>query len=83
MAATLMTLTLVLPNFTTSMPGPAYSLTQLAFIAGFSLLLYLAFVFVQTVQNRDYFLPKGDLAKAISQAGAIIDGAKKKKGRKH
>lgn len=59
--ATLMVLTLVLPNFTTSVPGPVYSAAQLAFVAGFSLLLYLTFVFVQTVRNRDYFLPKGPL----------------------
>jgi Ca2+:H+ antiporter len=59
--ATLMVLTLVLPNFTTSVSGPIYSAHQLAFVAGFSLLLYLTFVFVQTVGNRDYFLPKGNL----------------------
>ena len=61
--ATMMVLSLVLPNFTTSVAGPIYSGTQLAFVAGFSLILYLVFVFVQTVGNRDYFLPKGDLAK--------------------
>lgn len=60
--ATLTVLTLVLPNFTTSAPGPVYSVTQLAFVAAFSMLLYLTFVFVQTVGNRDYFLPKGALA---------------------
>ena len=62
--ATLMILTLVLPNHTTSISGPVYSPTQLAFVAAFSLLLYLTFVFVQTVQNRDYFLPKGQLQTA-------------------
>jgi Ca2+:H+ antiporter len=59
--ATLMVLTLILPNFTTSVLGPVYSGPQLAFVAAFSLLLYLTFVFVQTVGNRDYFLPKGNL----------------------
>ena len=59
--ATLMVLTLILPNFTTSVLGPMYSPPQLAFVAAFSLLLYLTFVFVQTVGNRDYFLPKGNL----------------------
>lgn len=59
--ATLMVLTLILPNHTTSVTGPIYSPTQLAFVAAFSLLLYLTFVFVQTVGNRDYFLPKGHL----------------------
>ena len=59
--ATLMVLTLILPNATTSVPGPVFSASQLAFVAAFSLLLYLTFVFVQTVGNRDYFLPQGDL----------------------
>lgn len=59
--ATLMVLTLILPNYTTSIRGPVFSSTQLAFVAGFSLILYLTFVFVQTVGNRDYFLPKGQL----------------------
>lgn len=59
--ATLMVLTLILPNHTTSIRGPVYSSTQLAFVAAFSLILYLTFVFVQTVGNRDYFLPKGQL----------------------
>ena len=62
--ATLMVLTLILPSHTTSVIGPAYSPTQLAFVAAFSLLLYLTFVFVQTLGNRDYFLPKGQLQTA-------------------
>jgi Ca2+:H+ antiporter len=60
--ATLMVLTLVLPNFTISAAGPVYSQAQLTFVASFSLILYITFVFVQTVGNRDYFLPKGPLA---------------------
>src|SRR4051794_32039401 len=37
--------TLVLPSFTTSTPGPEYSSSQLAFAAVASLALYAAFVF--------------------------------------
>jgi Ca2+:H+ antiporter len=55
--ATLATLTLVLPTFTTSTPGPVFSPEQLAFAAVASLALYLLFVFVQTVRHRDDFLP--------------------------
>lgn len=55
--ATLATLTLVLPTFTTSTPGPEFSSEQLAFAAVASLALYLLFVFIQTVRHRDYFLP--------------------------
>jgi Ca2+:H+ antiporter len=55
--ATLATLTLVLPTFTTSQPGPAFSSAQLAFAAVASLALYGAFVSTQTVRHRDFFLP--------------------------
>jgi len=50
-------LTLVLPNFTVSEPGPVYSFSQLGFVAVVSFLLYATFVAVQTVRHRDYFLP--------------------------
>jgi Ca2+:H+ antiporter len=54
---TLTTLSLVLPTFTTSRPGPEFSPAQLAFAAVASLALYGLFVVVQTVRHRDYFLP--------------------------
>ncbi|MFJ9823160.1 calcium:proton antiporter [Streptomyces sp. NPDC101160] len=54
---TLATMTLVLPTFTTTHPGPEFSAGQLAFAAVSSLLLYGVFVAVQTVRHRDYFLP--------------------------
>ncbi len=54
---TLACLTLVLPSFTTTQPGPQFSPGQLAFAAVASLLVYLMFVFTQTVQHRDFFLP--------------------------
>ncbi len=50
-------LTLVLPGFTTSAPGGSYTPAQLGFAAISSLMLWLVFVFVQTVRHRDYFLP--------------------------
>ena len=55
--AAISVLTLVLPNYTTTAPGPVYSPSQLAFIAVISLVLYGTFVLVQTVRHRDYFLP--------------------------
>lgn len=55
----LTTLTLVLPKFTTSSPGPTYSLSQLVFAGSMSLLLYGLFVFVQTIRHRDFFLHVG------------------------
>ncbi len=53
-------LTLVLPTFTTSTTGGTYSTSQLMFAGAASLALWLAFVFVQTVRHRDYFLPAED-----------------------
>jgi Ca2+:H+ antiporter len=53
----LSTLTLVFPAFTTSSVGPTYTTAQLVFAALASLALWGAFVFVQTVRHRDYFLP--------------------------
>ncbi|MBO9573513.1 MAG: ionic transporter y4hA [Chitinophagaceae bacterium] len=52
-------LTLVLPNYTTSTPGPIYSKSQLVFVAIVCLVIYGAFVLVQSVRHRDYFLPPG------------------------
>ena len=56
------TLSLVLPTFTTSSPAGTYTVSQLAFAAIASLALWGAFVFVQTVRHRDYFLPPADVA---------------------
>lgn len=55
--AALSTLTLVLPAFTTSTLGPTFTRGQLLFAGTVSLVLYGAFVFVQAVRHRDYFLP--------------------------
>jgi Ca2+:H+ antiporter len=52
-------LSLVLPNYTLTTPGPAYSRGQLAFAGVMSLVLYAVFVFVQTVRHRDYFVAAG------------------------
>ena len=53
-------LTMVLPDFTTSHPGPVYIGQQLTFAAVASLVLYGSFVFTQTIRHRDFFLPPGD-----------------------
>jgi Ca2+:H+ antiporter len=69
--ATLATLTLVLPTFTTSTPGPEYSAEQLGFASVASLALYLLFVFVQTVRDRVDFLPdETDITDGEQQTGS-------------
>ncbi len=54
--ATLVTLTLVLPTFTTTTAGATYSGAQLAFAGFASLGLYVVFIFVQTIRHRGDFL---------------------------
>jgi Ca2+:H+ antiporter len=50
--------TLILPNFSTSAPGPIYTRSQLLFVAAATLVLFAAFTVFQTIRHRDYFLPK-------------------------
>ncbi|MFD1789009.1 calcium:proton antiporter [Sphingomonas floccifaciens] len=56
-------LSLVLPNYVSSAPGPTYATSQLIFVAIVSLILYLTFVLVQTVRHREYFLPDETMPK--------------------
>jgi Ca2+:H+ antiporter len=49
-------LTLVLPNFTQSLPGPYYNTTQLFFVAMVTLILYGSLLFVQNFKHRDHFV---------------------------
>lgn len=60
--ATLATLSLVLPTFTTGASGPEFTGSQLAFAAIASLVLYGSFVMVQTVRHRALFAPDTDEA---------------------
>lgn len=59
--AAMTVLSLILPNYTVTTPGPSYAPSQLVFVAVVSLILYGSFVAVQTVSHRDYFLPAADL----------------------
>ena len=54
----LATFILVMPVVTTSTPGPDFTKSQLAFAGIASFILYIAFLFFQTVSHRDYYLPK-------------------------
>jgi Ca2+:H+ antiporter len=53
-------LTLILPNYTTSVPGPFYNAKQLAFVAIVSLVVYGTFLLIQTIRHKDYFLSKDE-----------------------
>ncbi|MDE5492015.1 calcium:proton antiporter [Elizabethkingia meningoseptica] len=56
----ILVLTLVLPNYTTSVRGPYYNTSQLIFVAIISLILYGSFIMVQTVRHKDYFVTEGE-----------------------
>lgn len=63
---TLSALALIIPNYTTTTAGPTYSTAQLTAVAIVSILLYGAFLFVQTMRHRDYFLCAADDSEAAS-----------------
>jgi Ca2+:H+ antiporter len=50
------TITLIMPNYTMTTPGPIYSASQLRFVSVVTLLLYGVFLYTQTVRHRDYFI---------------------------
>jgi Ca2+:H+ antiporter len=48
-------LTLVLPNYTLTTPGPYFSTAQLIFVSVITVILYGTFLFIQTSRHVDYF----------------------------
>jgi Ca2+:H+ antiporter len=54
--AVLATITLILPNYTLTTPGPVYSASQLGFVSVVTILLYGVFLYTQTMRHRDYFI---------------------------
>jgi Ca2+:H+ antiporter len=50
------TITLIMPNYTLTAPGPVYSAAQLGFVSIVTLLLYGVFLYTQTIRHRDYFV---------------------------
>lgn len=52
----LATITLIIPNYTLTAPGPVYSAVQLGFVSVVTMLLYGVFLYTQTIRHRDYFV---------------------------
>ena len=50
------TITLIMPNYTMTAPGPIYSAGQLGFVSVVTVLLYAVFLYTQTIRHRDYFI---------------------------
>src|SRR6266702_4774266 len=61
------TITLIMPNYTLTAPGPIYSAAQLGFVSIVTVILYGVFLYTQTIRHRDYFISDA--------AGAVDDGA--------
>src|SRR5438552_11979015 len=52
----LATITLILPNYTLTVPGPIYSAAQLGFVSVVTVILYGVFLYTQTIRHRNYFI---------------------------
>jgi Ca2+:H+ antiporter len=69
----ILVLTLVLPNFTTSIAGPSYSIPQLIAVAVCCILIYGSFIFTQTIRHRNYFLSEiSGEEKAVTRTETFI-----------
>lgn len=66
----LATITLVLPNYTLTTPGPLYSAAQLGFVSVATIILYCVFLFTQTILHRDYFVREDDGASVQVEHGS-------------
>jgi len=53
--ATIATLSLVLPSFTTGTSGPTFTSPQMFFVGFASLGVYILFLYILTVRNREHF----------------------------
>jgi Ca2+:H+ antiporter len=63
----LATITLIMPNYTLTTPGPTYSAGQLGFVSVVTVILYGVFLYTQTIRHRNYFINEA--------AGNADDGA--------
>jgi Ca2+:H+ antiporter len=54
------TITLIMPNYTLTTPGPVYSEAQLGFVSVVTIILYAVFLYTQTVRHRNYFIIEND-----------------------
>lgn len=64
----ILVLTLILPNFTSSIRGPYYSNSQLVFISLACLVIYGTFLMVQTVRHRNFFIVEDEEDKTMHEA---------------
>ena len=70
---TIATLALVMPSFTSSSAGPTFTGSQLAFSAISAAVVYLVFVFVQTIRHRWMFLSPEALEAEAGESFAHVE----------
>lgn len=56
----LATITLIMPNYTLTAPGPIYSAAQLGFVSVVTVILYGVFLYTQTIRHSDYFINRSN-----------------------
>lgn len=78
---TIATLSLVMPNFTSSTSGGTFSGSQLAFSAVSAFAVYLVFVFVQTVRHRWMFLAPEALEREAGNEFSHVESHTPRTGR--
>ena len=66
--AALSILTLVLPNYTVTASGPYFSNEQLIFVSIITVILYVAFLFIQTSRHTNYFRADGGDAQDVNHS---------------
>lgn len=74
--ATIATLSLVLPSFTTGAVGPTFTSPQLIFVGFASLAIYVLFIYILTVRNREHFedtaSPPTDYLRAVPATATFV-----------
>ena len=70
----LATITLIMPNYTLTTPGPSYSASQLGFVSVVTVILYGVFLYTQTIRHRDYFIsePVGSAADGTHTSNRML-----------
>ena len=68
------TITLIMPNYTLTTPGPVYSAAQLGFVSVVTVILYGVFLYTQTMRHRDYFVsgPAGNADDGARVSGRML-----------
>jgi Ca2+:H+ antiporter len=75
--AVLAVIAMILPNFTTTTPGPTYSPPQLIFVSTACLVLYGALVWAQTRSHKAYFEPMTDQEKMVLEEAELVPSNKR------